>query len=134
MRIQFVISLIIFCLLLTFNGKAQLISISGFVKNASTGELKRNATVFESGSGIGTITSNKGYYRLLLSPGQQKLEVSIAGFHKYTNSFELLADTIISVELLPLEQTHEKTVAEKKLKPETYDARDSGETLSRGNK
>lgn len=108
MKMPFVFSLICFCFIFPFYGKAQLISIAGFIKNASTGEVKQSAAIFESGAGIGTITNSEGYYRLLLNKGQKKLEISSDGFHTYTSKFNLMADTIISVKLVPHDLTDGK--------------------------
>lgn len=120
MKMPFVIILICFCFVFPVHGKAQLISIAGFIKNASTGEAKKNTAVFESASGIGTITNSEGYYRLLLNPGQKKLEISSDGFHAYTSRFNLMADTTISVQLVPYELTEEKAISAKELKSEPY--------------
>ncbi|MFW6257561.1 MAG: carboxypeptidase regulatory-like domain-containing protein [Prolixibacteraceae bacterium] len=125
MKIQFVVSLICFFLFSPFLGQAQLVSVSGFVKNLITGEAKSNVTVFESGSGIGTITNKEGYYRLLLSPGQQNLELSSSGFQKYTTIFNLMADTTITVKLAPHELTEEKAADKNDRKPEPYEAHNS---------
>ncbi len=125
MKVQLTILLISLCFLIPFHSKAQFNSISGFVKNVSTGEVKKHATVFESVSGIGTITNSDGYYRLLLTTGQQKLEISSPGFNKYTSSFYLRTDTIISVELIPLELTQEKDVAVRAPKPESFNSNDA---------
>jgi hypothetical protein len=81
---------------------AQMVSISGYVKNLTTGEAPKNATIYESISGIGTITNNEGYYRLLLNQGERKLEFSSPGFGSVTSALKLKADTTITVELVPL--------------------------------
>jgi hypothetical protein len=84
---------------------AQMVSVSGYVKNLTTGEARKNATIYESNSGIGTITNNEGYYRLLLNQGERKLEFSSPGFSNMTSTFKLKADTTITVELIPLAAT-----------------------------
>jgi hypothetical protein len=132
MKAQFIFFLFCIFLFLPSQGQAQLISVSGFVKNQSTGKAKGNATVFESVSGIGTITNSEGYYRLLLNPGQQKLEISSAGFDKYSSTFKLVNDTIISVELVSLNLSQEKTDAAKVLNHEPYTASGTGKDI--GNK
>ncbi|HDR51342.1 MAG TPA: carboxypeptidase-like regulatory domain-containing protein [Mariniphaga anaerophila] len=80
-------------------GQAQLLSVSGYVKDYLTGQAVENATIYETVSGIGTITNADGYYRLLLNRGQQDLKISSARFEKFTCSFQLSSDTIISVNL-----------------------------------
>ncbi len=101
MKANFLLILFCFAFLIPHQGKAQYLSISGFVKNHFNGEVKKNATVYESISGIGTITNSEGYYRLLLTGGRQNLEISSPGFKTYASKFNLINDTIVSVELIP---------------------------------
>lgn len=106
-----VLFLFLLCISFPSQGFSQLITLSGFVKDQSTGEMKKNATVYESISGTGTITNSEGYYRLLLSPGQKKLEISCPGYYMNTSAFTLTADTVISPELVPRELTNEKPIS-----------------------
>lgn len=93
----------LFCIVIILPqpGQAQLLSVSGYVKDYLTGQAVESATIYETGSGIGTITNSDGYYRLLLNRGQQNLKISSARFEKFTCSFRLSSDTIISVNLKP---------------------------------
>ena len=100
--------LFIFCCI-PIAGKAQMVSVSGYVKNQTTGVVKKNVTIFESNSGVGTISNNEGYYRLLLNPGELKLQFSSPGFTSVTSVFKMKADTTITVELVPLASPSEKT-------------------------
>jgi hypothetical protein len=102
MKAHAVFYLIFTVALLPFTVQAQLLSVSGYVKNQSTSEAKHNAAVFEKNSGIGTITNSEGYYRLLLNPGQRNLEISSTGFNSYSATFNLKSDTIVSVNLMPM--------------------------------
>lgn len=101
--------------------QGQLLSVSGQVKNFISGQVVANATVYESVSGIGTITNSEGYYRLLLNRGQQNLRISSNGYEIYNSSFTLVADTIISVELKPQNLTDTKIVAGNKFKKDSTD-------------
>ena len=82
-------------------GYAQIISVSGYVKNFVTDNIIESATVYENRSGIGTITNKEGYYKLLLKPGKQKLTISNPGYEKFTKEFVLSNDTIIAVVMKP---------------------------------
>lgn len=82
-------------------GQAQLLSVSGYVKNFVSDKVIESATVYEIDSGIGTITNNEGYYKLLLKPGKQHLTISYPGFGNYSQEFELRKDTIFTVSLKP---------------------------------
>lgn len=120
MKVHFIFFLFCVYLLSPVQGQAQMVYVSGFVKNHASGKMKGNVSVFESVSGIGTITNSDGYYRLLLNPGLQKLEISSPGFITYSSTFTLRADTIISVELVPLSFSPEKPVGEEALDVESY--------------
>lgn len=82
-------------------GQAQLISVSGYVRNFISDNLIENATVYENESGIGTITNTEGYYKLLLKPGKLHLIISNHGFENYSTEFELRKDTVFTVSLKP---------------------------------
>ena len=82
-------------------GQAQLISVSGYVKNFVSEQVLENVSVYENESGIGTISNNEGYYKLLLKPGQQQLKISRHGYESYTSTFELSNDTVLTVRLKP---------------------------------
>lgn len=82
-------------------GQAQLLSVSGYVKNIVSDKVIESATVYESDSGIGTITNNDGYYKLLLKPGKQHFTISNPGFGNYSKEFELRKDTVFTVSLEP---------------------------------
>lgn len=113
-----IINLLLFgvFILMPHAGNAQLVSVSGYVKNYVSEKAMENAAVYEAFSGIGTITNDSGYYRLLLKPGNQHLNFSSSGFEKYSREFNLAVDTIISVQLIPENFAGKEIVA----------ARDSG--------
>lgn len=84
-----------------YAGNAQLVAVSGYVKNYVSDRAVENATIYEAFSGIGTITNSDGYYRLLLKPGKQHLNITSSGFERYSEEFTLRNDTVISVQLIP---------------------------------
>lgn len=96
-------------------GQAQLLSVSGYVKDFISGAAIENATVYETVSGIGTISNKDGFYRLLLKKGEQNLKISRTGFEPRTASFNLVSDTIVSVNLLPQNMINPKVFAGNKL-------------------
>lgn len=87
---------------------AQTISISGFIINEKTGDIIKNASVFEKGEGIGTISNSKGFFKLILTPGEKRLQVSDSGFKSFSKVLELKQDTILTVGLLPENTKHIK--------------------------
>ena len=99
--------------------EAQLLSLSGYVKNFISGEPIENATIYEASSGIGTITNSDGYYKLLLQKGEQKLKITSAGNLSFNSTFNMVSDTIISVELKPQNFSENSVVAGNKLKKDS---------------
>lgn len=128
MKTYLVFILLFISLAFSLPGQAQLISVSGYVKNYQTGETKINATVLESVSGVGTITNSQGYYRLLLRPGHRKIEYSSPDFNAVTTEFKLVTDTVLSVELVPLEMQNLKVAAAKSNDTVQVKATRSGKT------
>jgi hypothetical protein len=96
--------------------EAQLLSLSGYVKNFISGEPIENAAIYEASSGIGTITNSDGYYKLLLQKGEQKLKISSSGSQGFNTTFVMASDTIVSVELKPQNFSENNVVAGNKLK------------------
>ena len=93
---------LLFCImLLPVLGEAQLVTISGKVTNSKSGEALENVTVFESVSNIGTITNEKGFFKLALATGKLNIEITGSGFKEYSRQFELKSDTTLSVKLIP---------------------------------
>lgn len=114
-------------------GQAQLLSVSGNVKNYFTGQVVENATVYETVSGIGTITNSDGYYRLLLNHGQQHLKISSTGYETFTSAFELASDTIISVDMKPENSTKNKFMAGNKMKKDSIESTEKPVTVQERN-
>lgn len=101
MKTVFYFFILIGIVIVPDTGYAQLVSVSGYVKNIVTDKMLENAAVYENKSGIGTITNERGYYKLLLKPGKQHLVISNPGYQDFTNRFELSNDTIIQVAMKP---------------------------------
>jgi hypothetical protein len=91
--------------------QGQLVSVSGYVKNHLSGQAIENATIYESISGIGTISNKDGYYKLLLIRGKQNLKISGLGYESFSSAFTMTSDTIISIELKPMNMPSGKIVA-----------------------
>ena len=96
------------------NGKAQYITISGYVTNFLTGGGLENVTVFEKSTGIGTISNQNGFYKLTLKPGLMNLTFSENGFESYSQKFNVTADTLLMIQLKPEKwnKMNEKTDSE----------------------
>ncbi|NNF02944.1 MAG: carboxypeptidase-like regulatory domain-containing protein, partial [Rhodothermales bacterium] len=86
----------VFILLLACGADAnarQKASISGFVREADTGETLLLANVSLAGTPIGTATNNSGYYTLTgLQAGTYTVIVSFVGFRTDSTRVQLDAD------------------------------------------
>ena len=79
---------------------AQKATISGYIKDADTGEDLISATVFDGRSGSGAISNVYGFYSLTLEAGDTvALEVSYLGYAPQRFAFILRKDTTLSVRL-----------------------------------
>lgn len=91
--------------------EAQLLTVSGVVKNYISGQPIENATIYEAISGIGTITNSDGSYKLLLQRGDRSLKISSPGLADFTTVFSMAKDTVISVHLKPQNFSEKNVVA-----------------------
>jgi len=73
--------------------------VSGYVRDAATGEELIGANVIVEGSGTGTITNSYGYYSLSLDPGSYTLFYSYIGYLTESRSVHLEDDLSLHVEL-----------------------------------
>lgn len=90
---------------------AQVVTISGYVRNAADGQALENVSIFEKQSGVGTITNQDGFYKLILQQGEYDLTVSDNGFQTFERHLDINANTTVEICLSPMEQ---KKVRQKK--------------------
>lgn len=81
---------------------AQNYAVTGFILNDLNGEKIKNASVFESAEGIGTISNNEGYFRLVLKPGKKCIKITDSGFEAFSKNISLQKDTVLQVHLKPV--------------------------------
>ncbi len=103
---------------------AQVVAISGYVNDSSSGKALENVSVFEKNSGIGTITNQNGFYKLILQKGDVDLSITNGGFKSVQHHVTANADTTFVVSLQPVinvknrqkkdEQVHADLKLEKK--------------------
>ena len=85
-------------------------TISGYLKDASNGEVLIGATVRIHGQSIGTITNVYGFYSITLNKGNYVLDFRYVGYVAYTQSVELSSNARLDIELKPSEQQLEAVV------------------------
>lgn len=81
---------------------AQVVAVSGYVKNASNGKVLENVSIFDKNSGIGTITNQNGFYKLILDVGEVNLTISNGGFKTALHTVEAKSDTTLLISLQPV--------------------------------
>jgi hypothetical protein len=83
-------------------GSAQFVLVTGSIINGKTGNTIGNVNVFESNSGIGTITNLNGFFSLMLKPGNAEIVISNEGYNDLSQKMVLKKDTNLIVSLLPV--------------------------------
>ena len=101
MKILTLSPLLILLLAIPNWAQAQMITVSGYITHQLDGTVLENVTIFDSVSGIGTISDKNGYYKLMLSPGKLNLIFSEQGFNKLTQQFISVSDTTLEIMLVP---------------------------------
>ncbi len=89
---------------------AQSYTLSGEVKDFSSGETLLGATVYDKTKGKGAITNEYGFYSLTLPAGTYSLTVSYIGFQELTYEVNLNKNQRLDFELQPASQALEEVV------------------------
>lgn len=95
---------------------AQNYTISGYVKDAETGEKLISAGVFDAKTLKGTITNTYGFFSLTLPKGQVDFTVSFVGYTSFKNTIELDKDVELNVILNPQITLDEVVISDTKSK------------------
>ncbi len=93
---------------------AQKHTISGYLKDALSGEVLPGANVYDYKSGKGTSTNNYGFYSLTLPQDSVRLVFSYVGYASVPQNFYLSANTVISHNLQPVTELNEVVVTAEK--------------------
>ncbi len=99
--------LFFFCLNSLF---AQNNIVSGYIKDAATGESLINANIYEITSMKGTISNEYGFYSLSLPEGENSVVFSFVGYSKKEFLLNLKEDTILVVEMDLMSEIEEVNV------------------------
>lgn len=87
-----------FCLVQA-NAQREMVTISGRVLEAGSGESLVGATVHSRANQSGATTNQYGYFSLRLPAGQNSVRVSYVGFKASELAFNLQKDTLVTVAL-----------------------------------
>ena len=94
--------LLFYILIITFSLPAfaqQKFTVSGYVKNAATGEALIGANVFVKQLLKGSPTNTYGFYSITLTKGDYDLIVSFMGYNEYSKKIELNKDIKLNISL-----------------------------------
>lgn len=92
--------ILLFILLFTASiSYSQKYTISGYVKDASTGEVLIGASIFIVGTNNGTFTNYYGFYSISLEKGNYQVEYSYLGYTSTTNFVNLTINKTQNIEL-----------------------------------
>ncbi len=80
---------------------AQNVTVSGIIKDNSSGETLTGANIYDTVSLAGTSSNNRGFYSLSLEKGEINLKVSYVGYSIQSVNIQLNKDTIINIFLNP---------------------------------
>lgn len=100
MRIK-IIALFIFLAFNTTVNAQKKHTISGYVKDAKSGESLYGATVYVKSLGKGVVTNQYGFYSLTLPKGKYKIKTSFIGYEDFSKELNLNKDIKLNIELLP---------------------------------
>jgi hypothetical protein len=95
------IFLMLFLRVCLLAAQQEKVTLSGYVRDASSGEELIGATILVRGTQEGAITNLYGYYSISLRPGQYQLQVSYMGYETDMLNIELSKDFNQSFELMP---------------------------------
>ncbi len=93
-------------------------TISGYVKDASTGEELLYANVLEKNTQSGATTNLYGFYSLTLPPGVYELAFSYLGYQQSVQTVKLAGNLQLNVELQPESAILQEIVVTDKVKNE----------------
>ncbi|MDP4187079.1 MAG: TonB-dependent receptor [Bacteroidota bacterium] len=77
----------------------KIMTVSGYVKDAASGEVLIGASVYISGLKTGTATNSYGFYSLSLKPGKYNLIFSYIGYSTIVKTISLNSDITLNAEL-----------------------------------
>ena len=98
---RFILSLLLFCFTNPINGIAQSkYTVSGYIKEAATGENLIGATVFVRELSHGAVSNTYGFYSITLKEGTYTLVISYLGYQTQEHQISLTENIRLSIDLL----------------------------------
>ncbi len=85
-------------------------TISGYVKDAATGETMIGATIVVKGNTRGINSNQYGFYSLTLNEGSYSIVSSYIGYKAVMINIDLRSDTLLNIDLYPGVQLSEEVI------------------------
>ncbi|MBN2742638.1 MAG: TonB-dependent receptor [Marinilabiliaceae bacterium] len=95
-----VVAVLLLMLFVHQNFKSQ-VKVSGFVRDATSGEILPGTSVYVNGGEVGTSANAHGFFSMNLPFGKYKLGASFVGYALSCDSIYLLQDTVLVLRLYP---------------------------------
>ncbi|HDP74914.1 MAG TPA: hypothetical protein ENN49_03430 [Bacteroidales bacterium] len=95
--------------LLELWGQAKF-NVSGYIKDAQTGEVLIGATTIAKGINIGTATNNYGYFTLSLPNGEHIISFGYIGYKTEEKVIQINKDIRLDIELSPNTQEIQEVI------------------------
>lgn len=100
----------VFSTILTTAYAQKKVTISGYLKDAVSGESLAGALIVVQETGIKASANNYGFYSLSLSAGNYKLSYSYMGYQHSERSVSLMRDTSLNISLSPASNMMDEVV------------------------
>jgi hypothetical protein len=93
-------------------------TLSGTIKDATSGETLIGATLFVEPIGRGTVSNMYGYYSMRIEPATYKLRYSFVGYESVLLDIFFAGDTVINIEMQPSQLNLEEVIVRGEAKNE----------------
>ncbi|AMM50023.1 TonB-dependent receptor [Rufibacter sp. DG15C] len=110
--LRFLLSLLLFLCLSSSLAAQDKVTLSGTLRDASTGEPLIGANVGILGTASGVITNTNGFYSLTTVPGSYRIQFSYLGYQSQINELSLTSDVKLNLELTALNTELKEVVVE----------------------
>ena len=110
-------------------------TISGYVKDADTGENLTGATVYVREKATGTTSNSYGFYSISLDPGSYHITYTFLGYFPQEITVNVEKDITLDISLAPAtEELHEVTVSSLREDKNIFSTDGGGEAAEQGYK
>ena len=100
-----------------YNTTKENVTISGYLKDAESGEALVSANIYVQDKSLGTVTNEYGFYSFTIPKGQYRIYFSYLGYDSGINEIPADKDMEFNVELKPSNFLKEIVITETKLTP-----------------